>query len=125
MGLSLDRSIIVIALLVFGMWACNVRSRTRSRERNVIQDIQGQCGVHRIIHNGDNRGYKLSVNEFADQTNEELKAVRNGFKVPSGFGSGQTTSFMYEYVNEVPSSMDGERKGLLPQSRIKVNVDIR
>ncbi|KAJ9566281.1 hypothetical protein OSB04_002247 [Centaurea solstitialis] len=136
MGLSLGRSLIVIALLVFGMWACDVTSRALTEEtmlqkhqqwmarygREYKDDLEKETRFKIFKDNGEyiesfkgagNRGYKLSVNEFADQTNDEFKAVRNGFKVPSGLGSGRTTSFMYEYVNEVPSSMDWRKKGVV------------
>ncbi|GJR44943.1 maternal effect embryo arrest 18 [Tanacetum coccineum] len=61
--------------------------------------------------NAGNRGYKLSVNEFADQTNEEFKAIRNGFKFPTEPTSARTASFRYEDVTAVPSSMDWRKKG--------------
>ncbi|KAJ9566277.1 hypothetical protein OSB04_002243 [Centaurea solstitialis] len=134
MGLSLDRSLTVIALLVFGMWACDVTSRTLTEETMLQKHQQWMARYGReykddseremrfkifkdnvayieSFNGAGNQGYKLSVNEFADQTNEEFKAVRNGFKVPSGFGSGRTSSFMYEYVNAIPSSMDWRKKG--------------
>ncbi|XP_024992824.1 senescence-specific cysteine protease SAG39-like isoform X2 [Cynara cardunculus var. scolymus] len=132
--MSLDRSLILVALLVFGIWACNVTSRTLNEEtmlqkhqqwmarygRQYKDDIERETRF-KIFKNNvayvesfndvGNRGYKLSVNEFADQTNEEFKAIRNGFKVPFGLVSSRTTSFMYEDVNAVPSSMDWRKKG--------------
>ncbi|OVA14803.1 Peptidase C1A [Macleaya cordata] len=56
-----------------------------------------------------NRPYKLSVNEFADQTNEEFRAARNGYKSVSTLGT--STSFKYENLTAVPSSMDWRSKG--------------
>ncbi|KVH89468.1 Cysteine peptidase, asparagine active site-containing protein [Cynara cardunculus var. scolymus] len=115
--MSLDRSLILVALLVFGIWACNVTSRTLNEEtmlqkhqqwmarygRQYKDDIERETRF-KIFKNNvayvesfndvGNRGYKLSVNEFADQTNEEFKAIRNGFKVPFGLVSSRTTSFM-------------------------------
>ncbi|GAA0159486.1 hypothetical protein Leryth_012800 [Lithospermum erythrorhizon] len=59
-----------------------------------------------------NRPYKLSINEFADLTNEEFKASRNGFKKPSQRGSLEImTSFKYQNVVDVPSSIDWRTKG--------------
>ncbi|XP_076898437.1 senescence-specific cysteine protease SAG39-like [Bidens hawaiensis] len=63
------------------------------------------------VNNAGNRAYKLSVNEFADQTNQEFKATRNGFKLPSTRTLGQTTPFRYENVTAVPSSIDWRKKG--------------
>ncbi|KAL3576180.1 hypothetical protein D5086_021463 [Populus alba] len=46
--------------------------------------------------------YKLSVNEFADLTNEEFRASRNGYKI---------LHFRYENASAVPSTMDWRKKG--------------
>ncbi|KAA8524261.1 hypothetical protein F0562_010684 [Nyssa sinensis] len=56
-----------------------------------------------------NKPYKLGVNEFADLTNEEFIASRNRFK--SHVCSPATTSFKYENVTTVPSTMDWRKKG--------------
>ncbi|KAK2997634.1 hypothetical protein RJ639_025191 [Escallonia herrerae] len=53
--------------------------------------------------------YKLSVNEFADLTNEEFTNSRNRFK--SHVCASQTTSFKYENVTAVPPTMDWRKKG--------------
>lgn len=62
-------------------------------------------------HNADtSKKYKLGVNEFTDLTNEEFKAMRNGYKLrPST--SSKKSSFRYENVAAVPSSMDWRKKG--------------
>ncbi|KAF8413408.1 hypothetical protein HHK36_001390 [Tetracentron sinense] len=57
------------------------------------------------------RSYKLSVNEFADQTNEEFVASRNGYKRSSPRKSSATSPFKYQNVTKVPSSMDWRKKG--------------
>ncbi|XVE88190.1 hypothetical protein DITRI_Ditri19aG0048900 [Diplodiscus trichospermus] len=65
-------------------------------------------------HNADtSKNYKLGVNEFTDLTNEEFKAMRNGYKMrPSKIvASSRTSSFRYENVNAVPPSMDWREKG--------------
>ncbi|OVA15432.1 Peptidase C1A [Macleaya cordata] len=62
------------------------------------------------FNNVGNKPYKLSINEFADQTNEEFRASRNGYKMSSR-SSSQSTSFKYENVTAVPSSMDWRKKG--------------
>ncbi|KAG8371936.1 hypothetical protein BUALT_Bualt12G0014600 [Buddleja alternifolia] len=54
------------------------------------------------------RQYQLGVNAFADQTNEEFRSTRNGLKVQK---SSKITSFKYENVSVVPSSMDWRTKG--------------
>lgn len=52
--------------------------------------------------------YSLSVNKFADLTNEEFKS-RNGFKKSSS--SSARTPFRYENVTDVPSTVDWRTKG--------------
>lgn len=57
--------------------------------------------------------YTLSVNEFADQTNEEFRASRNGYKKQSReiLYSSKPKYFMYENITVVPPSMDWRTKG--------------
>ncbi|KAE8700537.1 Senescence-specific cysteine protease SAG39 [Hibiscus syriacus] len=65
-------------------------------------------------HNADtSKKYKLGVNEFTDLTNEEFKTMRNGYKMrPSkAVPSSKTSSFGYENITAVPSSMDWRKKG--------------
>lgn len=50
------------------------------------------------------RPYKLDINNFADLTNEEFKATRNGYKLES-YKSSKVSSFMYANVTAVPSSV--------------------
>ncbi|XP_071905389.1 senescence-specific cysteine protease SAG39-like [Coffea arabica] len=51
--------------------------------------------------------YSLSINRFADMTNEEFRA-RNGYKP---FTSSKSASFRYENVTDVPSSLDWREEG--------------
>lgn len=61
--------------------------------------------------NTGNHKYKLGINQFADLTNEEFKAMYTGFK-PSQASSGMATkSFKYEHATAVPASMDWRAKG--------------
>lgn len=57
------------------------------------------------------KSYTLNINEFADQTNEEFMASRNGFKPRKTRGASETSSFMFDNVDAVPSSMDWRKKG--------------
>ncbi|KAJ0082185.1 hypothetical protein Patl1_10380 [Pistacia atlantica] len=59
--------------------------------------------------NREGRPYKLGLNEFTDLTNEEFRASRNGYK--RGSISSGTTSFRYENVTAVPTTMDWRKKG--------------
>lgn len=56
------------------------------------------------------RPYKLAINEFADLTNDEFKATRNGYRMPSQKKSPKIISFKYENVT-APATMDWRKKG--------------
>ena len=56
------------------------------------------------FNNAANKPYKLSVNQFADLTNEEFKTSRNRFKGHEC--STKKTSFRYENVTAMPSTLD-------------------
>lgn len=70
-------------------------------------------GLIEKFNEARNRPYKLGINAFADQTNEEFKAARNGLKAPRlVIGKFyETTLFRYENVSVVPPSMDWRQKG--------------
>lgn len=55
--------------------------------------------------------YKLSVNEFADLTNQEFKSSGNGYQSHNVISSIKATSFRYENVTVVSCSMDWRNKG--------------
>ena len=63
------------------------------------------------FNSNNTKTYKLSINQFADQTNEEFKAAHNGFK-RSYSGSPKTMSlFRYQNVTDVPDFVDWTQKG--------------
>nr|GMC61105.1 senescence-specific cysteine protease SAG39-like [Ipomoea batatas] len=53
--------------------------------------------------------YKLGINAFADLTNQEFRASRNGYKLPHECSSN--TPFRYENVSAVPTTVDWRKKG--------------
>nr|GLL30368.1 senescence-specific cysteine protease SAG39-like [Ipomoea trifida] len=55
------------------------------------------------------KSYKLGINAFADLTNKEFQASRNGYKLPHECSSN--TLFRYENVSAVPSTVDWRKKG--------------
>ncbi|KAE9599928.1 hypothetical protein Lal_00045848 [Lupinus albus] len=55
--------------------------------------------------------YKLSINQFADQTNDEFKAYRNGLKRLHGLRNITGTSFKYENVSHIPVALDWRKRG--------------
>ncbi|RWR83321.1 senescence-specific cysteine protease SAG39-like protein [Cinnamomum micranthum f. kanehirae] len=62
------------------------------------------------FNNAGDRPYKLSINEFADQTNEEFRANHNGYRRPS-HASVKPTPFMYQNVTQVPPTKDWRNEG--------------
>lgn len=124
------------ALFILAIWASQAMSRTlhetstmserheqwMARYGRVYDDIAEKekrleifkANVEYIesINSAAERPYKLSVNEFADQTNEEFTASRNGYKRSSKSKSlVEEVSFRYENVTAVPSTMDWRKKG--------------
>ncbi|KAI3961750.1 hypothetical protein MKW92_015820 [Papaver armeniacum] len=69
--------------------------------------------------NVGSKPYRLSVNEFSDQTIEEFKSSRNGYKRSWRRSPQESTAFKYENVIAVPSTMDWRNKGVLHQLRTK------
>ncbi|XP_072968379.1 senescence-specific cysteine protease SAG39-like [Typha angustifolia] len=61
------------------------------------------------IESANGRSYNLTVNRFADMTNEEFMATHGGFKGPRE--ARQATPFMYENVTGLPSSIDWRSEG--------------
>lgn len=57
---------------------------------------------------GGTRPYKVGINAFADQTNEEFTAARNGLRVPEVC---EATPFRYGNATALPSTMDWRKKG--------------
>nr|QBH22540.1 papain-family protein [Oldenlandia affinis] len=60
--------------------------------------------------NSSIKGYKLGVNRFADLTNDEFRARRNGYKRLSS-SRKITSSFQYANLSAIPASVDWRKKG--------------
>ncbi|EEF38907.1 senescence-specific cysteine protease SAG39 [Ricinus communis] len=129
-----ERKLMFVALLVVGLWVSQAWSRSlhdaAMNERHemwmvkygrVYKDNSEKERRFEIFRNNvefiesfnkpGNRPYKLDINEFADLTNEEFKASRNGYKRSSNVGLSEKSSFRYGNVTAVPTSMDWRQKG--------------
>ncbi|KAF7822925.1 senescence-specific cysteine protease SAG39-like [Senna tora] len=83
-------------------------SQEKERRFNIFKD-----NVKYIddFNNAATKPYKLAVNKFADLTNEEFTASRNRFKGHMCSSITRTSTFKYEEVTAVPSSIDWRQKG--------------
>ncbi|XP_021801883.1 senescence-specific cysteine protease SAG39-like [Prunus avium] len=125
------RCVCLVLILMLGTWSSEATSRSLQdtsmyekyeqwmvrygREYDDVNEKQKRFEIFKKnvayieSSNSDaNKSYKLSVNQFADQTNEEVKASRNGFK---GREYSTKTTFKYENITVVPSTMDWRSKG--------------
>ncbi|XP_050367544.1 zingipain-2-like [Argentina anserina] len=138
MAFILKSSTILYVLLVFGIWASLAYCRTLpDAELNVMVKRHDQwMASHGRVYKdhvekekrfkifkdnvefvesfnmGGNKPYSLRINEFADLTNEEFLAFRNGYKFQSpNLMSSSGTLFKYANVTAVPSSVDWRKQG--------------
>nr|XP_043630316.1 senescence-specific cysteine protease SAG39-like [Erigeron canadensis] len=130
----IKRMFIISSLLVIVMWTSQVNCRVLSdlsmsekheiwmaRYGRVYKDdaekemrfkiFKDNVEFIETFNSNGNKPYKVAVNEFADQTNEEFTAARNGYKFSANKRSARTTPFKYENVTAVPPSMDWRKKG--------------
>ncbi|KAF3619119.1 Senescence-specific cysteine protease SAG39 [Capsicum annuum] len=133
MALTINWKLALLALLVLGMWASQATSRDLSEASMVQKHEKWMARFGRVYRDDaekakrlkifkDNvdyiestnkagiRPYKLSINGFADLTNEEFRATHNGYKMSSHRESSRTISFRHENVT-APATMDWRKKG--------------
>jgi C1A family cysteine protease len=63
-----------------------------------------------LFNAAGDKPFNLSINHFADLTNEEFKASLNGKKKLHNNGT-EMRSFMYHNVTSVPATMDWRKRG--------------
>ncbi|KAK7389058.1 hypothetical protein VNO78_23890 [Psophocarpus tetragonolobus] len=81
------------------------------REKEFRYQIFKQNVKHiEAINNARNKSYKLGVNQFADLTDEEFKAMNN-LKGHMLSKRSTTSTFKYEGVTNVPATLDWRLKG--------------
>ncbi|KAI3466727.1 hypothetical protein Pfo_023390 [Paulownia fortunei] len=134
MALTPNWRLILAALLVLEMWASQATARTLPDASMVVRHEQWMTQYGRAykddaekskrfeifkenveyiqsFNEAGARPYKLAINKFADLTNEEFQASRNGYKMGSHPKSSKVSSFRYTNVTAVPPSMDWRKKG--------------
>ncbi|XP_020233040.1 senescence-specific cysteine protease SAG39 [Cajanus cajan] len=87
-----------------------VYSNPQEREKR-FRIFKDNVNYIEAFNNAANKPYKLGINQFADLTNEEFIAPRNRFKGHMCSSIIRTTTFKYENVTAVPSSIDWRQKG--------------
>ncbi|KAI3796794.1 hypothetical protein L1987_39479 [Smallanthus sonchifolius] len=139
MGLSRERILIPSVLLILGICVCQITSRTLSDAyisqkhdlwmtqygRVYANNVEKETRLNIFKKNAEliesfnsfgNQSYKLAINQFADQTNDELKPYFNSLKDPYNSKSPHDfTSFKYQSVSEVPRSLDWREKGAVTE----------
>ncbi|KAL7135309.1 hypothetical protein ABFS83_11G084800 [Erythranthe nasuta] len=132
-----NRRFILAAVLVLQMWASQATARTlpdtsmverheqwmvqygrnykndaeKAKRFNIFKD---NVEYIQSVNEAETRTYKLAINKFADLTNVEFQASRNGYKMRSqSKSSSKVSSFRYTNVSAVPPSMDWTKKGVV------------
>ncbi|PHU05974.1 Senescence-specific cysteine protease SAG39 [Capsicum chinense] len=91
------------------MIQCGRVYRTNTEKESRFKIFKENIDRIEAFNDAVNQPYKLGINAFADLTNEEFRAARNGLKIP--FCEPKITSFKYENVTAVPTTMDWRSKG--------------
>ena len=134
MGSPPNHCILLPLFFLLGAWAHQAASRTLDRDdlmhlrhkqwmanhRRVYKDAGEKQrrfeifreNVRRIetFNRANDKPYKLNINRFADITNEEFKATRNGFDKKHMASVEVVSPFKYENVTAVPASVDWRNK---------------
>lgn len=138
MALSPERILILFSLLILGMSVAQVTSQTltdasisekhevwmakygRAYNDNAEKEMRRNIFKKNVefIENFNflgNSSYKLGINKFSDQTNDEFRASSNGHKLSYNSKSRRSTAFKYENVSRVPHRMDWRKKGAVTE----------
>ncbi|KAL0337247.1 UNVERIFIED_CONTAM: Senescence-specific cysteine protease SAG39 [Sesamum calycinum] len=134
MAMAPSWRLVVAALLMLEMWSSQATARMLPDTATVQEHEQWMAQFGRVYKDEaeksrrfgifkDNveyirsfneaaaRPYRLAINKFADLTNEEFVASRNGYKMGSYMKSSEGSLFRYANVSAVPASMDWRQKG--------------
>lgn len=131
--ISRNRCLYVV-LLILGAWASRVRSRRLLAESLSEMHEQWMACYGRVykdakekeerlkifsdnvefiesFNRAKDQPYNLSINAYADLTNNEFRTSLNGYRPAPFRKSTQSKCFMYTNVTDLPSSVDWRTKG--------------
>ncbi|KAK3020262.1 hypothetical protein RJ639_047702, partial [Escallonia herrerae] len=94
-----------------GWHVMDVSMLTTWRRKCVSRHFNENVEFIESFNNAGAHAHTLRINQFADMSKEEFKAFRNGYKMSSHSKSSKTTSFKYENVTVVPTTMDWRKRG--------------
>ncbi|KAJ4954933.1 hypothetical protein NE237_011716 [Protea cynaroides] len=137
MALKLQCCFFCICLVIFlslGFWASQIEARVLAEMSMVDRHEQWMAQYGRVYKDAAEKekrflifknnverielfnrpggnNYTLSINLFADLSDEEFKATRTGYRSLTGQRPSLNTEFRYNNVTDVPTSMDWREKG--------------
>ncbi|KZV57545.1 vignain-like [Dorcoceras hygrometricum] len=136
MAITYTCKLVFATLLVLQLWATyQATARTLPHSSSMVERHEQWMAQHGRVYKDDTekaerfkifkenveyiesfneagvRSYKLGINKFADLTNDEFRASRNGYKRGSHEISSKVSSFRYANVSAVPPSVDWRKKG--------------
>lgn len=76
------------------------------------------------FNRGEDKGFKLAVNHFADITDDEFRKLHTGFNdslkaSSSAISTPEGTFFKYADIKDVPSSIDWRDKGAVTPIKVQ------
>ncbi|PON68373.1 Cyseine protease [Trema orientale] len=130
---------VIVMLLILGTWTSQAMSRTLHEAALVDMHEQWMSQHGRTYANiaekemrfeifkdtvnyvekfneDESQTYKLGINNYTDLTNEEFLTYFTGYKEPSSSRSSrQYSSFMYENVTDIPTTVDWRDQGAVTE----------
>lgn len=144
MALTLNINVIVSLFMILSSWASLAMSRTlheaamdekheqwmvrhgRTYKDQAEKEMRFKIFKQNLefiqnFNKAGNRSYNLSINQFADLTDEEFLASRTGYKPMPAQSRTSSTSFTYQSLTEVPSSLDWRENGAVTEVKDQGN----
>ncbi|XP_044462418.1 zingipain-2-like [Mangifera indica] len=144
MALTLNINVIVSLFMILSSWASLAMSRTlheaamdekheqwmvrhgRTYKDQAEKEMRFKIFKQNLefiqnFNKAGNRSYNLSINQFADLTDEEFLASRTGYKPMPAQSRTSSTSFTYQSLTEAPSSLDWRENGAVTEVKDQGN----